>query len=485
MPISIVQVVKDSSKFSIVNILSSLIGIPITIFVATILVPEEYGIYGFLSLWLLYAGLIGPGIYAAGYREIPVLLGKDKKDEALRIQNSSITSEMLYSLLPFTVILVSSLFFSNNIIRIGLVIVAVSYISNQTVKYWSGINFLKQKFNLVAKGNLLAVIVSPLVILVGVYWLKVYALLIAPVLVALVSGIYYYKKGPIDFHFIFSRRETKRLLKIGIVLQAGTLAYWGFRLADRTIIASLLSLEELGLYTFSISFVMVGVVFFSNFGNVLEPIIWKETGKTNNPFDGFRETRRIAIYIALVSAITVTISQLGFFSVVSLVATKYVGSISIFFVLSYNLFLIPVTIVPAIILTSSVVNKQKLFLGLYLAGLVLNVIFDIVVISYGYGVVGIAWITICTQGMVTFVLYSLIRDMVFPTDFLKSLCLIVFPFLCSIMFYFFHNYLYSVGVWEFIGLSLAIQGIVWGGIIYMFYRDYFSFNILKTMLSRL
>lgn len=485
MGISIVNIIKDSSKFSAVNVLSNLIWMPVSIIVATILVPAEYGIYGFLSLWLMYAGLVGPGIYAAGYREIPVLLGKGEEKEALRIQNSSITSEMLYSIIPFAVILGASLFFSDPVLKIGFIIIAISYAVSHFVNYWSGINFLKQNFNLVAKGNLIVAFASPILILVGIYWLKVYALLIAPIFVAIISGIYYWKKGPINFHFIFDKKETIRLLKVGVILQGGTLVYWGFRMADRTIIASTLSLEQLGLYTFAIVFVTAGIRLFTNFGNVLTPIMWKETGKADNTFEAFKDTKRIAVYMALVASIVIPISQLGFYSIVNLITTKYVDSISIFYALSYNLYLVSITIIPNIILTSSIVNKQNLFLCLYSIGLVLNIIFDIVVIMLGYGIVGVAWVTICTQGLVTFMLYYFIKNDIFKRGFLKFIILISIPFSIAISFYFIHNYLNSIisNIWAFIGISLMIQAIIWSLVIGIFYKDYLSINTIKMIIE--
>ena len=127
MAISIIRIVKNSLKFRSVNLLAVIISIPVTIYAATILVPAEYGAFGFLGLWLMYASLIGAGVSSAGQREIPVLLGTDKKEEALRIQNISTTSQMLYLIIPFAVILIASFFFSGPILKYGLIITAISY----------------------------------------------------------------------------------------------------------------------------------------------------------------------------------------------------------------------------------------------------------------------------------------------------------------------------------------------------------------------
>lgn len=299
---------------------------------ATILVPEEYGVYGFLGLWIMYAALIRPGLTISGYREIPVLLGKGEENEALRIQNIAVTSDMVYSVLPFVVILGASLFFSEPILKIGLIITAISYGATQLVNYWVGINFLRQNFNIVAKGRLIAAIVSPLVIVASVHWLRVYALLIVPIFIAIILWVYYWKRGPINFRFTLDWKETVRLVKIGVVLQTGALALWGFRLADRTIIASTLSLEQLGLYTFAIGFIIRLLMIPTDFTNVLQPILYKELGRAPSVFEGFKDTKRVAVYLALGAAMLIPVSQLGFYLVVSLLTTKYINSIPIFIV---------------------------------------------------------------------------------------------------------------------------------------------------------
>ena len=91
------------------------------------------------------------------------------------------------------------------------------------------------------------------------FWLKVYALLLAPLIVNIVLWFYYLKKGSINYYFVLDRKEMFRLLKVGIVLQAGALVFWAYQLMDRTIIASMLPQEQLGLYTYAMGFVMIAL----------------------------------------------------------------------------------------------------------------------------------------------------------------------------------------------------------------------------------
>jgi len=226
-----------------------------------------------------------------------------------------------------------------------------------------------------------------------------------------------------------------------------------------------------------------------DFSSVLQPILWREAGKTESIFEGFRDTKRIAVYLALGTALLIPLAQLVFHLVVNLITTNYIDSIPIFYVLSYNLYLIPVVTIPAKILNSSIVNKQNVTLSFYAIGLVLNIIFDLLVIKLGYGVVGVAWVTICTQGLVTFMLYRFIKGYIFQDmrEFLSLMAKIIFPFLVIIPFYFFHNYLTATAAnpWIFAGLSLAAQAVLWSLVIGIFYRGYISGGAIRAIMTEL
>jgi len=113
--------------------------------VATILVPEEYGTFGFLGLWLMYATLIRPGLLSAGQREVPVLLGRGEEQRSLRIQNVSISSEVLYLAIPVLAILAASFLYSDTVLRLGLVLVAASCLARRLTEFWSIMNFAREK----------------------------------------------------------------------------------------------------------------------------------------------------------------------------------------------------------------------------------------------------------------------------------------------------------------------------------------------------
>ncbi len=489
MPISIINIARNSMKFTFVKVISAVAGLAVTLYAATILTPTEYGTYGLLTLWLMYVGFVAPGIYSAASREIPVLMGKGREKDALRVQNVSVSAELLYTIAPTAVIIGASFLYADTVLRIGLLIIAMSYVANRLITLWAHINFIRQKFNTVALGNLVVTIVSPIVILASLQWLKVYALIAGPLVAHAVALVYYFTKGAIGFRFSLDKREIIRLVKIGIVLQGLGIMYWAFRMADRTIIAAALPLAQLGFYTFAMGFLTYALTFFGDFGRVLQPILWQEAGTAESVHKGFRDTRRIAVYMALGTAMVIPLAQLIFTLIATLLTKKYIDAIPIFNVLSYNLYLVAIAIIPSLILKSSLVNKQKLTLLFYSIGLALNIGFDILVIKLGYGVVGVAWVTICTQGLVTLILYYMIKNYIYktPGEFVRFAAVLLIPFACCLPFYFLHSYLSSAvdSMWAFTGITLACQLLIWAFIIAIFYHHYVSITELRVIIREI
>ena len=164
------------------------------------------------------------------------------------------------------------------------------------------------------------------------------------------------------------------------------------------------------------------------------------------------------------------------------------GSIPIFYVLSYILYFWVVGGTLGLVLNSSLVNKQNIAFMFYAIGLALNIIFDLLVIELGYGVVGVAWVTICTQGLVSFAICRFVKGYIFrdTREFSVFMMRILGPFLVAVSFYFFHNYLVSTtsSVWSFAGISLVAQVLVWSLVFGVFYRGYLSVSNIKAILSR-
>jgi O-antigen/teichoic acid export membrane protein len=403
------------------------------------------------------------------------------------VQNISLTSDLLYSLIPFVVILFASLFFTEHNLRVGLILTAFTYAITHLAACWRGINFVRQRFNLVAKADLIQAVITTTVILILIYWMKIYVVLIAPVVGGFFAFFYYCKKGKIGYRASFNLVETTRLFKLGITFSLLALTYWGYQLIDRTIIAGFMPLNALGIYSYAAVYTGLGSLFLRDFGNVLGPVLWTKAGQAENRTHIFRDSKRIIIYLSIAAAMMIPLLQICFYLLVELVTKKYAASTAIFIILSCNLYMVALLIVPALILQSSAVNKQGVSLKSYIFGLILNVICDIAAIRMGHGIKAIALINVTIQSMVTVINYYFIRDYIFEKkqEFAVFIKLAGIPLLLSVAFSFFHGYLmHRMGnIWLTGIISLSTQAVVWSCMIFLFYRQYFSKDKVKTVLK--
>lgn len=485
--ISVIGILKQSGKFNIVNIISNALAVPKSIVIAMVLAPKDYGIISFLGLWSTYAALIHPGLLSASNREMAHLIGNGKEPEALKVQNIALTSDLLFSLIPFMVILFASLFFTKPTLRIGFILTAFTYAISHLASCWRGINFVRQRFNLVAKSDLIQAVITTIVILIFICWMKIYVVLIAPVAGGFFAFLYYCKKGKIGYRASFNLAETVRLFKVGITFSLLALAYWGYQLIDRTIIAGFMSLNALGIYSYAAVYTGLGSIFLRDFGKVLGPVLWTKAGHAKNRAHIFRDSKRIIIYLSIAAAIMIPLLQICFYFLVELVTKKYAASTAIFIILSCNLYMVALLTVPALILQSSGVNKQGVSLKSYILGLILNIICDIAAIRMGQGIKAIALINVTIQGVVTMVNYYFIRDYLFEKkqEFTIFMKLAGIPLLLSVAFSFFHAYLMrrEGNIWLTGIISLLTQAMVWSCVIFLFYRQYFSKDKVKAVLK--
>jgi O-antigen/teichoic acid export membrane protein len=273
MPLSIISIAKNSLKFTSIKTFSALVGLGVTLYAATILLPEEYGTYGLLILWLTYVNLATPGTNVAALREMPILLGKGQEKDAVRVQNVSLSAELLFTIVPTAVIIAAAFFYTETVMRIGLLIIAVGFVATRLSTLWANMIFVRERFNTVAMVNIIIAIVAPVVVFASLPWLKVYAMVLGVPVAFIIATVNYLAKGNIGYRFTLDRREITRLTKVGIVLQGLTIVVMAFRMADRTIIASMLSMEQLGLYVFATGFLTYGLSIFEDFARVLQPIL--------------------------------------------------------------------------------------------------------------------------------------------------------------------------------------------------------------------
>ena len=202
-----------SYKLSLANIIGYAMQIPVSLYVASKLGPENYGLVAFIMLWAFYARLIRPGLIASASREMPHYVGKEQISTAVSIQNICLTYEFIYYVFISVIIIIASVFFKNNVIKVGLILVSVSLLIDYVdCAYWNA-QWAFQRFNIITRMNWIKAMITPILTFFLVYLLHVYGLLVLPLAVSIISIICFLFLSP-KLHFTITfnfKNESQRL----------------------------------------------------------------------------------------------------------------------------------------------------------------------------------------------------------------------------------------------------------------------------------
>ena len=486
MSVSIKSIIKHSSKFSGITLFSKLISAPVSIVVAMVLSPDEYGILAVASLMTTYAALVQLGATITASREIPGLVKSGNIKHVHYIQNLSISIDSLFSILIFGALVIISLSQRDFTLRWVLLVTSIGFIIGRFKGYLEMINFAFQNFTLSAKGRLIRMILYPILTLSLIFWLKIFTIPIVAMLTAIVILIYFLRSNSYNLSLVFNKSESVRLIKIGLVLNVGSILYMLFTTtADQTIIAAFLSKEELGLYFFSYNIVFLILEMFRDYGRVLRPTIWAEAHNALNTQNGFYVLRKMSIYFSLITAFLIGISQLGFIFLVNNITVNFVKAEFVFLIIISYVFWEAIQIFPEMILISPKVDKQKIVLLIWGGCLLVNIGLDLFAIKLGYGIVGVAIATTLAQAISSISMYFFSSKYLFfnKSEFFSFLRKLMLPFIISICITLFHwNYLTRQAFILLYPISLSIQILVWYVFIRFFYKEYFiKFKTLFLM----
>ncbi len=380
------------------------------IVVARRLGPEALGVVGLTQLWLLYAGLCRPGILQAAYRETLHLLGEGKDEEARHISHVAQTAERLFLVVPLLALAAYAV--RHPSLRLPVALTALSFVANSLYQFTDTMQWAHQRFSAIFRANFIIRVAQPLLIAAGAFYLGLYGVLLGPTLASIAALIFYgYIKG-IDFRPAWDTVELRRLFRIGLPLSLVGVLYWGFRACDRAMVAAWLPLEHLGLFTFAMLFINQGCQFISDFLNVLQANLLSEIGREGNLKPFVHQIERISLLIVATTAVGSGLAQTAFHPFVANFTPSFLDGVGVFDVLSLNLMCLTAPLLPFMILTSSLVNRQNTYLLVQASGIVINVALGALFVTR-WDLIGIAWSSVLSQLTITVVGFALLHPYLF------------------------------------------------------------------------
>jgi len=485
MTITPFSILKHSSKFTGVNLLSRLLSFPVSIVVAMVLSPKDYGIIGYAGVFVSWAGFVNLGMMSAAQREMPGLIESGNVSRARLLQNQAITIESVITVAVFLGLLFIAGTFEDFVTKVILMLSAVGFAVGRFYNFLEGINFAFKDFNLSAKGRLVRGVLYPVLTIALIFWLKIYTPPIVGLLLGLTVIMFLFKKRAYEFSLVFNKSEAFRLAKIGLSLTGGTILYTVFTgTLDKTVISAYLSKAELGLWVFSYTLVTLVLGFFKDYANVLKPVIWGHASNVAEAREGFSVLKEMGIYFSLASAFCIGLVQLGFIFLVNFVIVKFTAAQYVFLFMSLYIFWECMEKFPELVLFSAKTNRQNSVLLVWGTCIGINLLLDILAIKLGYGIVGIAVATTISQVVSTLLMYTLASRYLFHDrhDFMLHLFKVITPFFISLAFTLFHWVLLTgshVDIVVLLTFSFLSQVLIWHMFARLFYANYYSVELVQ------
>lgn len=421
-PVSVfnsVRILQTSSRLTLINVASVGLNFLGAVFVANRLGPEIYGRISFVLLWVSYAGLVRPGFFEGGQRELIDRLGKSDVQGSRGAQNVGATAELIWSLLPAT-LLASAAGSSDPIRHTGFLLAPIMYLGLTVTRIMGGLSLAHQDFRMFMAACLLRALVQPALLIALVHSTGPYTLIVTPAIVECGIGMFYlWKARKIGIAWQFERTTARQLLQTGFPLSLSAIVYWAYRLVGPTSVGTWLPAAAFGGYIFASRLIDLALRFFGDFAGVLMPSLWGELGRAGRADAMWPEISRISLFLGVLSCVVCNLIQACIALPVFRFFPRFSSSVPILETLAFNTVLLTVTILPTLLLDSAVVNRQWRHLGIWSFGLVLNYGVNYVALRFGHGVLAIAWNDIGVQLVVGLLFYAAAHRYLFR-DFATS-----------------------------------------------------------------
>jgi O-antigen/teichoic acid export membrane protein len=325
-----------------------------------------------------------------------------------------VTSEALYLVLPSVVMLTAALAQSRADIRNGLLVGLAVLALTQAMYFVSIIQWAYERFGLIARAKAVSVVVAAVFTLVTIWWIGIYAAILAPGAAALATiAVLKWGAPHLGLAFELNRTDLTRLFKVGLPLAIGTVCYWGFRAVDRTAVAVALPLTDLGYFTFVMQFINVAILFVADFGNVIQPKVWASLGTTADPRSIGPAVRRLSTVVMFATCAGANFAQAGFGVFVTWFLPNFRASVPIFDILVLLLACGTAGVIPTHLLNSARLNKQVTATVIYAAGVLLTGILVVLAIWWGWGLSGVALVSVIAQALVSACLLGAVHPSIF------------------------------------------------------------------------
>lgn len=388
------EVFKQISLYATASYVTQFLAVIAGILSRNFLGPYLMGIWATIQLVISYCEYSGLGIDAALSREYPFCIGKGDKTGADRIRDFVASFGLVSAVVACLAVVVYVIFWGRSwpaYLFWGLLAVPVLLIPQRLSNLMVCWLRASKQFGLASAQIVLSGFVNLLLIILLASWLKFTGFLIAMILSCCFNVVFLLKKS--DFHFVFRmNREVLRLIGFGLPLLILAVLFDLLRSVDKILVIRYLGFEQMGIYGVATMAAVLVAKIPDSMVIVLIPHFHEKFGEREQAQDLRKLVDRSALAYSLIMTLVIGIAWVLSVPFVACFLPKFTAAVpamkllllsTYFFALfyPYSNFLIAV--------------KRHLFLfPIIAASLLIQVVLTFWVIKAGFGLIGVARVTI-------------------------------------------------------------------------------------------
>jgi len=386
------QFLKHSVMFLSASVVSQLAGVVRSLALTSIFMPAQLGIWNLMGVIIGYGSNSDLGIFQSICKCIPTLRGQGNVVQIKTVMDSSFWVIMALAGVSGIVLCLWAWFVNpeySGALQITAIIIFLSTILNYLFCLLRSDN----RFSLASQGIVTLGVLSTLLVVLFAFSSSnpvIGALIGLPIAEAIVI-VYWFWKGNFRFTLRVHVKTVWNLLLTGFPLITISLLSSVLLSVDRWVLAAKLTGTMLGYYALCIMVSNVTGLVPGSIYSVIYPKILERYGASGNPralsklFS--RPMRAMGVFMSLLigSGVLIVPFLIRFFM------PKYIPSITPLCILLGASYFYSSSHIPWAVLVA--IDKTKYILRIQLVLIPLALILDMVVVSMGWGITGVAWST--------------------------------------------------------------------------------------------
>ncbi len=390
-----VRVATDTSILALALVIKQAMGLVRGLFIPAILGPATYGVWKLIQVIFQYFSYTHIGLVSALTREIPIAIGKKDKNEYEKVKDVVFTQGLFLNLVAigiFVVLYLTGLFkwdvFDSRLIALFCVWVLTRRYGDDLLRRFALAN---ARFYDTARFEIIYSLSATLIAVPLAFKWNLHGLICGLILADIISIIFMIIQTKFKFQLRFDIKKTIHLIKIGFPIFLNSIGHSIYWTIDSIMIGAFLGTEQLGYYGLGLTVLTFMQPLPDSLGTVMVQKMARDRGRYGLDDLSYLQKYMEKPFLVLLLMVSLMVGA-GYFLLpilISLFLPAYLPSITpLKFLLLGFLFYRMRTLTGY---SLNITDRQYWILAILIISLGINILLDYLLITNGYGIVGVAW----------------------------------------------------------------------------------------------